>query len=329
MAYVPSATSNRTPPQKDNHKTVYALLIGIIVLLLGYIIYDKTQDSKTADVLNTTQQTLVTREIDYKNLDSAKNILQAEYDAASLKIDTLTSNNAKLGGALSARNAELAKMKANINSILTNKNASEKELKEAQQQLIELNTQIDSYVAEIAKLKAENQQLTTDKTQLTTDKEKLTTEKNQLSTEKKNLENTVDIASTLTASHINIIGIKKRGDKEKETDVAKRTDHFRVSFIIDENRVATSGKKVMYLVVTAPDNKTSSPNGNFKTRDGVDLQYTESIDVNYEQGKVSPFEFNWKPASEVVPGNYKFEIYNNGFKIGESVKTVKKGGLFS
>ena len=78
------------------------------------------------------------------------------------------------------------------------------------------------------------------------------------------MENTVDIASTLTASHINIIGIKMRGDKEKETDVAKRTDHFRVSFIIDENRVATSGKKVMYLVVTSPDNKTSSPNGNFK-----------------------------------------------------------------
>ena len=197
MAYVPSATSNRTPPQKDNRNSIYALLIGVIVLLLGYIIYDKTQDKKTADVLTTTQQTLITREIDYKNLDSAKNILQAEFDAASLKIDTLTSNNAKLGGALSARSAELAKMKANINSILTNKNASEKELKEAQQQLIELNTQIDSYVAEIAKLKAENQQLTTDKTQLTTDKEKLTTEKNLISQPRKRIWKTLLILQAL------------------------------------------------------------------------------------------------------------------------------------
>ena len=329
MSYVPSATSNRTPPQKDNRNSIYALLIGIIVLLLGYIIYDKTQDKKTADVLNTTQQTLVTREVDYKNLDSAKSILQAQFDVASHKIDTLATNNSKLSGALSARSSELAKMKSNISNILSKKNASEKELKEAEQKLSELNMQIDSYVAEITKLKAENQQLTTDKNQLATEKDQLTTEKNQLSTDKKNLENTVDVASTLSASHINIIGIKKRGDKEKETDVAKRTDHFRVSFIIDENRVASSGKKVMYLVVTSPDNKTSSPNGNFKTREGVDLQYTESIDVNYEQGKVSPFEFNWKPTSEVVPGNYKFEIYNNGFKIGESVKVVKKGGLFS
>ncbi len=329
MAYVPSATSNRTPAQKDNRNSIYALLIGIIVLLLGYIIYDKTQDHKTETVLTETTKTLAAKGVDYKNLDSAKNILQAQFDVASHKIDTLTNNNVKLSGALSARSSELAKMKSNISSILTKKNASEKELKEAEQKLTELNTQIDSYVAEIAKLKVENQQLTTDKKELTTEKEKLTSEKNQLSSDKKNLENTVDIASTLTASHINILGIKMSGSKEKATDVAKRTDHFRVSFIIDENRVAQSGKKIMYLVVTSPDNKTSSPNGNFKTREGIELQYTESIEVNYEQGKVSPFEFNWKPVSEVVPGNYKFEIYNNGFKIGEAVKAVKKGGLFS
>lgn len=329
MAYVPSATANRAPQPKDNSKTIYTILIGIIVLLLGYIIYDKTQDKKTADVLTTTQQTLVTREIDYKNLDSAKNILQAEFDAASLKIDTLTSNNAKLSGVLAARSSELAKMKANIGSILTKKNASEKELKEAQEKLVELNTQIDSYVAEIAKLKAENQQLTTDKNQLTSDKEKLTTEKSQLTTDKKNLEEKVDVASTLTASHINITAIKMRGDKEKETETAKRADFFRLSFVIDENRVAQAGKKSLYVVVTSPDGKTSVPHGSFKTREGIELQYTETIDVNYEQGKVIPVSFDWKPGTQFVPGDYKIEIFNNGFKIGETKKSLKKGGLFS
>jgi len=37
-----------------------------------------------------------------------------------------------------------------------------------------------------------------------------------LTNEKKNLEDKVDVASTLTASHINITAIKLRGDKEKK-----------------------------------------------------------------------------------------------------------------
>ncbi len=327
MNYVPSATANRgVPPKKDNQKLFLWIIIGCLV---GYIIYDKVQDSKVSNNLTTTQQSLAAKVIDYNNLDSAKSILQSDFDAATAKIDTLTTTNLQLNGALQARNEEIAKRKTEIRAILTKKNASEAELKTAQQKIAELAGQVDNYVAEISKLKAENQQLTTDKNNLTAEKNQLTTDKNNLTTEKKNLEEKVDVASTLTASHINITAIKMRGDKEKETETAKRADFFRLSFVIDENRVAANGKKSLQVVVTAPDGKVSAAHGNFKTRDGADLQYTETIDVNYEQGKVIPVNFDWKPGTEFVPGNYKVEIYNNGFKIGESIKSMKKGGLFS
>lgn len=327
MNYVPSATSNRnTPQKKDNQKTI---LWVIIACLVGYIIYDKVQDNKVSNNLTTTQQTLAATKVDYNNLDSAKNILQSQFDAATAKIDTLTTANLQLNAAMQQRNEEIAKRKTEIRAILTKKNASEAELKQAQQKIAELAGQVDNYVAEISKLKAENAQLTTDKNNLTAEKNQLTADKNSLTADKKNLEDKVDVASTLTASHINITAIKMRGDKEKETETAKRADFFRLSFVIDENRVAPNGKKSLYVVVTAPDGKTSATHGSFKTRDGVELQYTETIDVNYEQGKVVPVNFDWKPGTEFVPGNYKVEIYNNGFKIGESVKTMKKGGLFS
>jgi myosin heavy subunit len=326
MAYVPSATANRTPPQKDNRNTVYAILIAIILLLLGYIVYDKTQDKKTEQLNFITVQ----------NLDSAKSVLQAEFEIASKQVDTLTANNTQLETKLSEKNSELAKTKASINSILKQKNISVDDLKKAQKLIAEYKGQLEGLQAEVAKLKGENlqltadkQQLTTDKNQLATEKEQLSNEKNQLTTEKKNLEDKVDVASTLTASHINITAIKMRGDKEKETETAKRADFFRLSFVLDENRVAASGKKSLYVVVTSPDGKTSVPNGSFKTRDGIELQYTETIDVNYEQGKVLPVSFDWKPGTQFIPGDYKIEIYNNGFKIGETKKSMKKGGLFS
>jgi len=305
---------------------VYAILIAIILLLLGYIVYDKTQDKKTEQLNFITIQ----------NLDSAKSVLEAEFEIASKQVDTLTANNAQLETKLSEKNSELAKTKASINSILKQKNISVDDLKKAQKLIADYKGQLEGLQAEVAKLKGENlqltadkQQLTTEKNQLTTEKEQLSTEKNQLTNDKKNLEDKVDVASTLTASHINITAIKMRGDKEKETETAKRADFFRLSFVLDENRVAASGKKSLYVVVTSPDGKTSVPNGSFKTRDGVELQYTETIDVNYEQGKVLPVSFDWKPGTQFIPGDYKIEIYNNGFKIGETKKSMKKGGLFS
>ena len=49
----------------------------------------------------------------------------------------------------------------------------------------------------------------------------------------------------------------------------------------------------------------------------------------YEQGKRVPVSFDWKPeAGKYQVGNYKIEVYQNGYKIGEGVKSLKKGGLF-
>jgi hypothetical protein len=39
--------------------------------------------------------------------------------------------------------------------------------------------------------------------------------------------------------------------------------------------------------------------------------------------------FDWKQGDKYQTGEYRIEIYNNGFKIGEGRKALKKGGLFS
>lgn len=329
MAYIPSATANRTTPEKDNRKTIYIILVGIILLLLGYIIYDKTQDNKTDKVLIIAQQAL-------HDLDSSKNILKIEFDAASKQVDTLTANNTQLQTLFSERSIELAKIKSNFSSLLNNNKFTAEDLKKAKILIAEYKSQVEGLLAEVTRLNAENQtltvnnqQLTTEKTKLTTDNEQLNTEKSKLTTDKKNLEEKVDVASTLTASHINITAIKLRGEKEKETETAKRANFFRVSFVLDENRITPSGSKLLYIIISNPEGKVLSVNGNFKLRNGIETQYTDKIDVSYEQGKVTPVSFDWKPGIVFEPGDYKIEIYNNGFKIGETKKSMKKGGLFS
>lgn len=318
MSY-PQATNTPQPEQpKDNRKIVYGVLIAALIGTWGYIFYDKSQ----------THQAVAQLETRINNVDSARSAIQQEFTVVSAKADSLTQNNIQMQGTLADKNSEIQKLKGNISSILRKKNASEAELAQAKQMVGELNGKVDGLFAEIEKLKGENQQLTTEKTQLTTDKQALQENLDKTTTEKKQVE---DVASTLHASNIGITALKiGSSGKEKVTTTAKRTDAMRVSFVLDPNRITTTGTKDIYVCVTAPDGKVISDAGSsFDTREEGSKSFTSKVSVNYEQNKVTPVSFDIKQADKYQVGDYKIEIYNNGFKIGEGVKKLKKGGLFS
>jgi len=108
---------------------------------------------------------------------------------------------------------------------------------------------------------------------------------------------------------------------------------LKISFDIDENRITQSGPKDIYVSITSPDGKPvvveALGSGTFTTRDGAQLPFTKKVQINYVQGQKQPVTVEWTQNSSFQTGNYKIEIYNNGFKIGEGVRNFKKGGLFS
>jgi predicted nuclease with TOPRIM domain len=320
------ATTNSNQP-KDNRKLIYGILIAALLVTWGYIFFDKSKQSENVLIL----------ENKISNVDSARNVLQQEFMSVSAKADSLTNQSVQLQGDLAEKNVAIQQLKSDIGSILKKKNATAAELSNVKQKIGELNGKIDGLFAEIEKLKGENQQLTnaneqlnTDKTQLSTEKEGLQQNLNTTKGENKQLEEKVDIASTLHASNIGIIAIRlKSSGKESETTTAKRADLIRISFNIDENRVTPSGTKDIYVVVTGSDDKVITEGASFTTRDEGTKAYTSKVSVNYEQNKIIPVSFDWKQTDRYKEGNYKIEIYNNGFKIGQGIKTLKKGGLFN
>ncbi len=318
---------NSNASQGNNRKAIYGVLIGALVLTWGYIFYDKSKSSETIMGLETK----------ISNVDSARLAIQQEFMDVSSKADSLTQDNLQLQGDLADKNNDIQKLKSNIGSILKKSNATKSELAEAKRMIGELNGKVEGLFAEIEQLKGENKQLTnaneqlnTEKTQLTADKAGLEDNLNKTSTEKKQLEEKVDIASTLHASNIgiNAINVKNSG-KEKETTTAKRADLIRVSFNIDENRITPSGTKEFYVIVTGPDGKVISEGSTFNAREEGSRIYTSKVSVNYEQNKNIPVSFDWRQKDAYKDGEYRIEIYNNGFKIGQSAKTLKRGGLFS
>jgi hypothetical protein len=124
---------------------------------------------------------------------------------------------------------------------------------------------------------------------------------------------------------------EKKDGKDKETSTAKKVNKLVIGFDV-ANRIAQTGQTDVYVCITGPDGKPISVpalgSGTFTTRDEGDKVFTAKVPVDFEQGKTKSVQFAWKQNSEFMKGNYKIEIYHNGFKIGEGTRELKKGGIF-
>lgn len=322
----PSAAPQDTPPpaqKKDSRGLIYGLLIAALLGTWGYIIWDK---SKTKEVTTQLQAQLSTS-------DSSKSAVQNEYNAALQRLDELTSMNASMDSLVKSKNSEVSSMKSRIQTLLNKQNKTAADLAEAKRLINELNEKVSSYVVEVETLRGENLQLKTEKQEITTQKEALQVQYDQTTAEKMVVESKLDVASTLNASNINIVTIdERRNGKEKEKDVAKRVDKIRLTFNVF-NRVGEEGAKDVYIVITDPTGQVVSNealgSGRFTTRDEGERVFTKMTNLTFTPGKSVPVSIEWKPGAKFAEGAYKVEVYNNGFKIGEGSKTLRKGGLFS
>jgi hypothetical protein len=322
----PSAENSQTTTRVERkpNNTTKNIIIGVLAAgLLGtwaYFLYSKNQSDKTVQE----KTVAVTQAM------TARDTAQLLYENTLQRLDALTGENNNLKNQVTDKNSQISKMKSEINSILSKKNASDAEVRRVKVLIAQLNQTIANLEAENARLTGENQVLASNNTQLTSEKQVLQTNLQTTTAEKDELAQTVDVASTFTASNIAINPVnERRNGKEKTTSTAKKVDKLVVSFDV-ENRVARSGPADIYVIVTGPDGKViTDPAGaaTLSTRSDGDRPYTYKTTIQYEQGTRKTIQVPMR-QDHFQTGNYKIEIYQNGFKIAEGVRALKKGGLF-
>ncbi|HWK04847.1 MAG TPA: hypothetical protein VNS58_14500 [Puia sp.] len=311
-------------PRKSNAKNITIVILAIAFIgTWGYLLVNK---NKTDEVI-TQGQTQIAKVTDEKS-DIRRN-----FDQSLARLDSMSSLSANLKSKLADKNSEIAKKKAEIRNILNKKNASAAELAKAQEMIGELNGKITNMEQEVARLTTDNQSLSQDKVVLTADKEKLTQDLSTTTVAKEDLEKKVDVASTLNATDIAItpIDVKSNG-KQKITTSSRRVNKLLITFNVN-NRIAQPGTTDVYVCITGPDGKNlkadSAGSGTFTTREEGDKAYTAKVPVELETAKTKGVEFAFTPGTGFQKGNYTIQIYQNGFKIGEGTRSLKKGGLFS
>ncbi|MES2431073.1 MAG: hypothetical protein V4556_09055 [Bacteroidota bacterium] len=316
-------TPTATKQSNTNWRTI--LMAALVIALLGtwsYIIWDKNKNTEIIKQKN----------IEYATVVTEKDTLQTLLNEATDRYALLKNMNVKKDSTITVKDKEIAEKKQAIQHLLATANGDKTKLAEARNMILSLNTDIEDYKSQVEVLKGEKIKLTQEKELVTLERDKVILDLDSTKNIVKEKEDLIDIGSTLHASHFYVAGIdeRKKG-KEKATSTAKRVDKFRITFDIDENRITPSGVKDIFVTITTPDGKVvlEDPGAStFTDRYGTEITFTKHLNINYVQGQRQSLSFDWK-AGDYTTGDYKIEVYNNGFKIGEGVHNLKKGGLFN
>mgnify|MGYP000052299514 CR=1 FL=1 len=312
--------SELSSPPRKNSNIIY-FLIGIIAFLIGTNIFVYLKKNETT-------QKLITQTAQAKD---EKASMQEELNKLESDLASATNSTKKLTSDLQAKDTELKDKITQLKKALREKSMSSSELVRAREDIKQLRFFIQKYNNDISVLKDQNKVLTTENTGLKTTVDSVKRKTTELVSQNDVLTKKVNTASALKTSGINVTPVKVRSNgKETEVKSARKTSKIKVQFSIADNDLSSEGSHDIYLIILDPADKieTGESSGNFRTADGKDMQYTTRTSINYIRAN-RDYTLEWPKNAELVPGDYKVIMYGDGYKMGESTFTLKKGGLFN
>ena len=299
-------------PEKKSPKLFYILIAILALAVVGLIIWQLTTRSHLNSPLEEKEKARVELKNELDSLMVEHEMIKEEYGELSdslLVKDSVIQANAKEIKRLLDTEWEYYKVKKKLSQL----------------QLIAQGyvRQMDSLYRVNAELTEENIAIRKDLTQLKKDKEVVEAD-NVVLSEK------VEIASALRAYNTKAAGIRSKsgGSKEVETDKTKRLDQIRVCFTVAENKIASAGKKDIYVRIARPDKEilTRGKIDEYTFEyDGKNIQYSMMETIDYENDAVELcLYWNKNYSSQDLPtGLYHVDIFAEGLVIVHTTLTLR------
>ena len=308
-----------------------AIAITVIIALLGLNDYQWYVNSKLSGA-NQVQET------EMMELQKVQAELDQDYQAALESLEEMRGDNAQLNALIDSQKGELKTQKDKINNLIWTK----KELDKAKTELKSLNANVAKYLADIQQLREENKILSDNNSQLTLRveeeikaKDEVIQAKNALSEEKENLSKSnaalgtkVDMANAIKINFMEVKGYEIKDDgKLKEKSKAKDVEMLRVCFLTETNMVTGSGQKKFFIRIINPQGETiaieDSGSGVLTNKlDNSQVRYTTSGEITYKNEDTNAC-IDWTLSEKLMKGDYKIEMFNNGFLVGKGQFKLK------
>jgi hypothetical protein len=305
--------SNEELPEKEkgneNGKNILIFVLVILVILSGIKLYrDSIERSQKSE------------EILILSEDNSE--LNMRIDSMTFQLDLRIQEIEKLGG-------EVDSLVAIKDQLIIERNS---EKKRSATEIASLNKKIDGYSVllnekdgEIIKLREVNEQLYTENKELKNTKAEIEEEVVKLNIKQQELEEKVDVASTLRAENIEIAAVNSRGRERTGSFRNRQLEKLKISFTLGDNKVAEAGTKDIYVQVFTPNNQVifdvAKGSGTFNI-EGREEFFTAKQDILFDNSQ-QQLTYYYEKGSDYNSGIYDVKIYTDGTLIGSKTFEVR------
>lgn len=237
---------------------------------------------------------------------------QAEVDSLVRVHNELKANYGELSSQLAEKDSIIMANAEEITKLLE----TQWDYNRIKKRVNELQAIAQGYVHQLDSLYVVNEQLVAENERIREEVQEERKQNRNLQRQKDELASKVNMAAVLRIYNLTADAVRfKGGSQETETDKAGRTERVRVTFTIGQNDLVSSGTKTFYLRIADPSkNIISKGMGDeyaFMYQDEL-LQYTEKIQVNYDNREKDVRAYYIKPSGkDMQPGYYFVDVYDD------------------
>ena len=302
---------------KDNKTLLLALLSAGLIITWIYHLYDKSQYSNQTREVFVKDSTAVAQAVS----DSLRQYYTRSLEMLGTEKIQIDSANTLLKGELGQKVGEINRLRKEIGDILKRKNLNQSDLDEAKTKIDDLQQRIEDLKTENTSLADEKKKLNGILSQLNGEMSSLQQNMEKVSAENSALAQKINDASVFIASEIKFAAVDiRQDDKEIETSQQKKANKFVTSFNV-QNNIADFQTAELVIIVSDPSGKPINNEvwdvGSFDTKTEGRKVYTRKMRFEYNKGERKHLIFTLEPNT-FEKGTYKFSLYHNGVRIGES-----------
>lgn len=321
---------------KSNNLSIFSIIA--FLLLIGAVGYLLMSNSSLKSELSEKKQAFL-------ELEKIHTELEQNYESKVQDIEALRGDNQQLNELIDSQKEELAKQKKRISGLIW----SERELGKARTEMANLSKMADQYILEINQLKASNTSLTEANSTLTSQnntlnaealinrkkinnldsvKTVLASQSEELSKSNNKLSVKVNMAESIKINWLEVKGYDVKDDGSvKEKSRAKKVELLRTCFKTETNLISPAGEKEFFIRYTSPSGEVlyveELGSGSITNKlNGDTERYTAAGTVTYNNDELDAC-LDWRPNFKLIKGNYKVEIFENGFNVGNGTFKLK------
>lgn len=285
---------------EKNFKVLIGALAGVIVVLVGVLIYVWVDRNSMINDLTVDKETLTAEMVQ----------LQEDYS-------NLSSTNDTLNNELMLEREKVAQLLEKVKQTEANNRAR---LRKYEKELGTLRSIMRGYIKQIDSLNTLNTTLRKEAAVAKKEARESRNKYENLKSTTEDLGKQVELGSIVKGRGVNMVAVTETG---KETERSSRTAKLKACLNLVENALAKKGPRTVYIRVKGPDG-ILMPSGQQQlfTSAGEQMIYSASRQVDYQGAEVEVCVF-FDSGSGYTKGVYTVDAYTTEGKLGSADLLLK------